>query len=654
MSGDVYGGGTGAITYQSNRSGLWQLYQTRIDRGGEAMLTEHASNNFQPRWASDGSEFTFVSDRSGVACLWKMRPGQATPTQLTTVASEMASWSPNGAFIAYEARIGGSRDIWVMRADGSEQTQITSGPGNNRQPWWSADGSQIVFASDRSGAFELYIMDADGSDVQLLPTVVGASNREPRWSPDGSRIAFRSNNAGVDNIYLINVDGSGLTQLTTSDRSIGPMWSPDGGFVAYHTLGPVSGAHIQISNVANLGAATLTTLHTWSDAHPSWQPVSSPAAVAPLPQQQANYQLVVLSPTTGAVEAIVDGTAWHSFTYSRVLNGIGDFVVELPNDVRWQGVFVLDALVDVLRSDPANPRRLVKEETYFVRRVQQLREEPEERLIVAGRSLNHLLTRRVINPSADPLVAGGYSTKAGPADQVIRDYVLEQLGANAQPARRAANFSVAPVTNVGQSVGNRLRFENLFEVVEKLAKSGDVDFAIERVGGARLEMRIGQFGADKTRSTNYPMMRWVGLSPLRGNLTNPSLLIDRTEEANFVYALGEGQGVYRDILEVGELSANDSPWNLIEYVEDVRNVSRGDAVQLYTQARVSLADKAARQEFTFEPTGTEPGNTYRVDWDLGDTVTVLWGDYELDLRVTAVTLEAGEAAERIQVKVERP
>ena len=66
--------------------------------------------------------------------------------------------------------------IFVMNSDGSGLTNISNDSFYNREPSWSPDGSQIVFISDRasgSGDEDIYVMDADGSNVTRLTTDVG-------------------------------------------------------------------------------------------------------------------------------------------------------------------------------------------------------------------------------------------------------------------------------------------------------------------------------------------------------------------------------------------------------------------------------------------------------------------------------------------------
>ena len=88
----------------------------------------------------------------------------------------------------------------------------------------SEPDARIVFISDRDGNDEIYVMNADGSDVTRLTTTGGHIAIYSRWSPDGQRIAFVADHDGDDegDIYLANADGSDLTQLAIADSYQGP------------------------------------------------------------------------------------------------------------------------------------------------------------------------------------------------------------------------------------------------------------------------------------------------------------------------------------------------------------------------------------------------------------------------------------------------
>ena len=68
----------------------------------------------------------------------------------------------------------GHPEVWVMNADGSDQTRLTFTPPSPSGPtWgihasWAPDGERMVFASTSSGSSQIWMMNADGSNpVQL-------------------------------------------------------------------------------------------------------------------------------------------------------------------------------------------------------------------------------------------------------------------------------------------------------------------------------------------------------------------------------------------------------------------------------------------------------------------------------------------------------
>src|SRR5688572_10089559 len=158
----------------------------------------------------------------------------------------------------------------------------------------------------------------------------------------------------------------------------------------------------------------------------------------------SSYQVNVLDRITGAPLIVLDPTAFYTMRYNRELNGVGKLVITLPATDMLVELFdtrnYLDNFIEVFRTDPANGE-LALEEVYMLRLNHLFREGNEERLVIGALSLNHLLMRRIVDPEDDPLSVDGYSSKEGPADSVMREYVIEQCGTSASVDRRYPNFT---------------------------------------------------------------------------------------------------------------------------------------------------------------------------------------------------------------------
>jgi len=366
------------------------------------------------------------------------------------------------------------------------------------------------------------------------------------------------------------------------------------------------------------------------------------------------YQISVTNATTGTTNAVYSGQAFDDVKFSRVLDDVGLFAATMPYTDALMSIFTLDSLIEVQRTSPITGF-LQTEEVYLTRLTHHFREGDEEKLVIGAFSLNHLLARRIIDPADDSGAAGGYSTKSGPADDILVAYARQQCGDLClTAARQYPNFTVAASSSLGESIGKRLRYDNLLKIFQDVCNQSSIilmDFQIVRLIGNTLRLNVYPIGRDLRRSRNYPGAPFLELNPLRGNLANPSLLFDRKQEQNYVYALAQGPGESRIVTRVTGDGTFDSPYNRIEFTTDIRNAERGAASTVRTTARTALFDKQAKKEFTFKPTGTEPGGVYRIDFDIGDLVTCTFGTDSFDLRIRGVDISLSSNNEDISITV---
>lgn len=160
--------------------------------------------------------------------------------------------SPDGKKIVFTSARDGDLELYDMNLDGTGQRRLTHDLGYDGGAWHSQDSQWIVWRANRPktpqdiarykelfakdlvmpAKMELFVMRADGSEQRQI-TSNGAANFAPYFHPNGRQIIFASNmndpRGGNFDLFLINRDGSGLQQVTFDENFDGfPMFSPDG------------------------------------------------------------------------------------------------------------------------------------------------------------------------------------------------------------------------------------------------------------------------------------------------------------------------------------------------------------------------------------------------------------------------------------------
>jgi Tol biopolymer transport system component len=201
-----------------NGSGKSDLYSIKPDGTQETQLTTSLLSLFlfetTPAWSPDGSKIAFVSGWD----VWVMNADGTAMTNLTNhpAFDSNPTWSADGTKIAFSSTRNGPAQLYVMNANGSAPTQITyydSLGGTAIHADWSPDGQWIAFTwtGPTDDEVEIYMVKPDGTQVTQVTNTPDDENT-PTWSPDSKRIAFLK---GCD-IWTMKKDGTGLFNVTST------------------------------------------------------------------------------------------------------------------------------------------------------------------------------------------------------------------------------------------------------------------------------------------------------------------------------------------------------------------------------------------------------------------------------------------------------
>lgn len=228
-------------TYYTIAYGANGICLTNMEGSSEVRLT--SGHHGYPAWSPNGKHFAFYGKYNDKKT-WSIHTMNIDGTNRKRLTHEkhkwdnMPTWSPDGSKIVFGRDYRDSTDawhfeIWMMNADGSEQTQIKSLSGGG--PSFTPDGRLLFHSEFKDKESEISIADIDGQNITHL-TNNEAEEWDPKISPDGQQIAFMSKRDGNREIYAMNIDGSNQTRLTNNSTSDGrPGWSPDGSQIVFHS-----------------------------------------------------------------------------------------------------------------------------------------------------------------------------------------------------------------------------------------------------------------------------------------------------------------------------------------------------------------------------------------------------------------------------------
>ena len=141
--------------------------------------------------------------------------------------------------IVYETWQDNNWELFTVRADGSEMTNLTKTPTlHELYPHVSPDGRKISFVCDEgTGAGKIrnvYVMNLDGTDRKLVAT----NAREPCWQEDSTVLAYLKGEVEQFTFTDYATKGTFFYELASGQHTqhpnkelmhlYNPCWTPDG------------------------------------------------------------------------------------------------------------------------------------------------------------------------------------------------------------------------------------------------------------------------------------------------------------------------------------------------------------------------------------------------------------------------------------------
>jgi len=164
-----------------NADGSGQIQLTGLEQEGSETGAE---SDHRPAWSPDGSQIAFA--RGMRLYLMRADGSQQAPVQRSAdwfPGFLNSVWSPNGSTIlaAYSPGTGMPDELHRINADGSGRMQLTADASPYSRPVWSPDGESIAFVSDRDGPYQIYVMRSDGSGQTNISKNPASSDGAPAW-----------------------------------------------------------------------------------------------------------------------------------------------------------------------------------------------------------------------------------------------------------------------------------------------------------------------------------------------------------------------------------------------------------------------------------------------------------------------------------------
>lgn len=227
-----------------------------------------------------GTKIFFVSDRSGTKEVWQMDYDGSNQKPITRFGGNTISFTPavskDNAKLAFTqlSQRNPAVILWSLETN-RRLTFVNPQASVNASPDFTPDGQHVLFSSSIGGGFaNIFQANLDGSGLKRI-TSVRAVETEPKVNPKtGQEVVFTSGRSGIPQIYRMSIEGTDPQRLTSGEGdAVNPSWHPDGQLIAFSwTRGFEPGNYNVFVMDVNKGQYLQLTHGAGRNENPTWAP----------------------------------------------------------------------------------------------------------------------------------------------------------------------------------------------------------------------------------------------------------------------------------------------------------------------------------------------------------------------------------------------
>ncbi len=195
-----------AVSHHTYEDGQSRIYTLPV-KGGIPVLVTPIAPSYLHGWSPDGETLVYCAERNGEYDIYSIPAIGGKEIRLTDAPGldDGPEYTPDGKYIWFNSVRSGLMQLWRMKADGSEQTQMTFDESNSWFAHLSPDGTTVAYITYQKGDVapgdhpanknvEIRLMPSEGGAYRTLVKLFGGQGtlNVNSWSPCGKKLAFVS------------------------------------------------------------------------------------------------------------------------------------------------------------------------------------------------------------------------------------------------------------------------------------------------------------------------------------------------------------------------------------------------------------------------------------------------------------------------------